>query len=180
MLFVISILPVFPTEPRMFCLKCGICTPLIFVMPLSQDERLQNEIQKNYLQWKKYLKYYLSGLFQGFFAYLEANSPSSKFQGFGWAFSPFLLRVNRREGKAAAWMVIALLSYVFDSYSVWCGIRSSLNCRTQRRIPKESVSSSFPSDEGLNGALEGAIHLPMQVVRRRNIHQLHRKGTKWK
>lgn len=29
-----------------------------------------------------------------------------------------LLHVNRREGKAAAWMVIAVLGYVSDSYSV--------------------------------------------------------------
>lgn len=143
LLFIVSILPVFPTEPRIFSLKCGICTPVMSVMSLSQKESLKTEIQKNYLQWKNDLKYYLSGFFWGFFAYLEANSPS-KFQVFGWAFSPFLLHVNRREGKAAAWMEIALLGYVFDSYSVWCSIRSSLNCRTERKIPKESVSSSFP------------------------------------
>lgn len=48
--FVISILPLFPTKPRMFSLNCGICIPPMSVMLLSQDESLQNEIQKNYLQ----------------------------------------------------------------------------------------------------------------------------------
>jgi len=88
------------------------------------------------------------------------------------------LKQEGREGKAAALMVIAVLGCVFDSYSSCWVIRSSLNCRTGRGIPKGDVSSAFPSDEGLNGALEGAIHLPLETVRRRNIHQPLEKGTK--
>lgn len=54
------------------------------VISLSQDESLQNNVQKNYVQWKNYINIILVVCFGWvFFAYFGANSPSSKFQVLG-------------------------------------------------------------------------------------------------
>lgn len=56
--------------------------------------------------------------------------------------------------------------------------KKQFELQNREKDSQGSVSSSFPSDEGLNGTLEGAIHLPVELVRRRNTHQLNEKRTK--
>lgn len=58
------------------------------------------------------------------------------------------------------------------------GRKERFELQSRQGFTKEGVSSTFLSDEGLNGALEGAIHLPTDLVRRTNIHQPLEKGIK--
>lgn len=58
------------------------------------------------------------------------------------------------------------------------GHKEQFELQSRQGFTKEGVSSTFLSDEGLNGALEGAIHLPTDLVRRTNIHQPLEKGIK--
>lgn len=116
----------------------------------------------------------------GLFCLLWDQLSFFKFPGFWMSIFPIFIACKQERRKGCSldgncspglwfWFIFCLMQY-----------KKQFELQNREKDSQGSVSFSFPSDEGLNGTLEGAIHLPVELVRRRKTHQLNEKGTKWK